>query len=194
MAAMQSFGPTIDRLGAALRAVRQTYRHEPGESQTALGVKCLQVVIAELAAEGLAQEDLQPLADLEAHLGRLQAQGKDERTAERRKGRPPSDVLLARLAAVIDLLIKAGYDEEDAAQIVMRRLMAAGVPPPQQGGDARGWKRLLSWRADLGHGVASEAAKQEHRDFTQELESIPAGERVKRVLDEKLWDRRRKAP
>jgi hypothetical protein len=74
----------------------------------------------------------------------------------------------------------------------MRRLMVAGVPPPQQGGDARGWKRLLEWRAELLRGVASEEAKQEYQDFTRELEAIPAAERLSRVLGDRLWDRRRK--
>jgi hypothetical protein len=98
--------------------------------------------------------------------------------------------MLARVAAVIDLLVKAGYDEERAAQLIMRKLMAAGVAAPA-GGDARGWKRLLFWRADLSFGLASAEAKEEYRDFTRELETIPPGDRVRRVLAEQLWDRRR---
>jgi hypothetical protein len=101
-------------------------------------------------------------------------------------------VFLARVAAVIDLLIKSGSDEEDAAQLIMRRLVASGVPPPRQGGDARGWKRLLEWRTDLGHGLAPEEAIEEYRRFTKELEAIPAQERLSRVLSDRLWDRRRK--
>ena len=100
--------------------------------------------------------------------------------------------MLARGAALIDLLIKAGHDESEAAQIVMRRLVAAGVPPPQKGGDARGWKRLLEWRNELSHGLVSDEAQLEYRDFTSEVDAIPANERVRRVLDEQLWDRRRK--
>jgi hypothetical protein len=101
--------------------------------------------------------------------------------------------LLARASAVIDLLIKAGHDESEAAQMVMRRLMAVGIPPPEKGGDARGWKRLLEWRIDLGHGLVSQHAQDEYRDFSREIDAIPAHERVKRVLDAQLWDRRRKA-
>jgi hypothetical protein len=93
---------------------------------------------------------------------------------------------------VIDLLIKAGNDESEAAQIVMRRLVAAGVPPPQQGGDARGWRRLLEWRNEISQGFGSQEAQLEYQDFTREIEAIPANERVKRVLDEQLWDRRGK--
>jgi hypothetical protein len=120
------------------------------------------------------------------------AQAQGEGVANRRKRRPPSDALLARGAAVIDLLIKAGSDEGEAAQIVMRRLMTAGVPPPQQGGDARGWKRMLEWRTALIQGIASNEAQLEYQDFTREIDAIPANERVRRVLDDQLWDRRRK--
>jgi hypothetical protein len=138
-------------------------------------------------------EDLQPLSDLEARVRRFMAQTQGPSVANRRKQRPPSDLLLARGAAVIDLLVKAGADEGEAAQSVMRRLMAAGVPPPTKGGDARGWKRLLEWRTSLGHGLVSSEAQQEYRDFTREIDAIPAEERVKAVLDEQLWDRRRKS-
>jgi hypothetical protein len=40
--------------------------------------------------------------------------------------------------------------------------------------------------------LVSDEAKTEYPAFTRELETIPAKERVKRVLDEQLWDRRRK--
>lgn len=189
---MQTISPSVDRIGAALKALRQTHGHGgQTEDKTALGAKCLHVIITQLAEEGVPQEDLQPLIDLEASLRQLMARGQGESIANRRKWRPPSESLLARGAAVIDLLIKAGHDESEASQIVMRRLVAAGVPPPQQGGDARGWKRLLEWRAELSHGLVSDEAQLEYRDFTREIDAIPANERVRRVLDERLWDRRR---
>lgn len=158
----------------------------------ALGAKCLHVLIAQLAEEGVPRQELQPLVDLEAFLRELKEQSVSKSAANRRKGRPPSELLLARASAVIDLLIKAGHDENKAAQAVMRLLVAGGVPPPQQGGDARGWRRLLEWRTDLQHGLVSAEAQHEYQDFTRELDAIPAGERVKRVVDEQLWDRRRR--
>jgi len=54
--------------------------------------------------------------------------------------------LLARAAVLIDLLVRSGQDESEAAQSVMRRLMAAGVPAPARGGDSRGWRGLLEFR------------------------------------------------
>ncbi|MEZ5829514.1 MAG: hypothetical protein R3D01_14560 [Hyphomicrobiales bacterium] len=197
---METLSPSADRIGAALRALRMT--HTPGAGDAAaLGAKCLRAVIAELAADGVSQDDLKPLVDLEAHLGGVMEQGQDqpathEQVADpsrnRRRGTSPSFALLARVAAVIDLLVKAGYDENEAAQTVMRRMVIAGVPPPQRGGDARGWRRLLEWRNSLLQGVGPEEAKLEYQAFSREIEDIPANERVKRVLDDRLWDRRRK--
>lgn len=191
---MQALSPSVDRIGAALKALRQTHGHDAqSDDKLALGAKCLHAITVQLAEEGLPSEDLQPLIDLEASLRQMIAPTQTESVANRRKRLPPSESLLARASAVIDLLIKAGSDEAEAAQIFMRRLMTAGIPPPQKGGDARGWRRLLEWRTDLGNGFVSEEARQEYLNFAREIEAIPANERVRRVLDERLWDRRRKS-
>ena len=153
------------------------------EDKLTLGLKCLHAVTAQLAEEGLSKEDLKPLLDLEARLRQMLTPLHSETVSNRRKRRPPSEALLARVSALIDLLIKAGSDEAEAAQIMMRRLVAAGIPPPKQGGDARGWKRLLEWRTDLGNGLVSEKAQQEYLDFTRKIEAIPAPERVQRALE-----------
>jgi hypothetical protein len=193
MTAIQTLSPSVDRLGAALKALRQAYAGGPDTGdKSALGAKCLHVLIAQLAQEGVPQEDLQPLVDLETSIEALKSQTHGQGSANRRKRKPPSDILLARLSVVIDLLVKAGYDDAEAAQLLTRRMLAAGVPPPQQGGDARGWRRLLEWRENLSHGIGSADAKDEYRDFTRDIEGIPATERLSRVLDEQLWDRRRK--
>ena len=191
---MPTVSPSIDRIGTALKALRRAHAQD-SEGKLALGTKCLHAVIAQLTEEGVPAEDLQPLTDLETYLQKLKAEGRPpaaQTAANRRRGRPPSDTLLARASAVIDLLIKGGYDESKAAQTVMRLLMAAGVPAPLKGGDARGWRRLLEWRADLAYGMVSPEARAEYEDFTREIEAIPAQDRVKRVLDDQLWDRRRK--
>jgi hypothetical protein len=191
---MQTLSPSVDRLGVALRALRQAYAGGLDRAdKTTLGTKCLHVLIAQLTQEGLAQEDVQPLVDLEKSIEILKARAQGQSTPSRRRRKPPSDTLLARLAAVIDLLVKGGYDEAEAAQLITLGMLTVGVPLPQQGSDARGWKRLLAWRANLSHGVGSRAAKDEYRDFTRDIEAIPTNERLKRVLDEQLWDRRRKS-
>ena len=181
----------MDRISAALRALRSA--HATGdEDETALGLKCLHAVVGQLAEEGLTAEDLKPLADLDALLRERGGKAAGAKQPEKRKGQAPSEVFLARVAALVDLLVKAGAEEGEAAQIVMRWLLAAGVPAPAQGADARGWKRLLAWRQRLSHGFVSDEAKHEYLEFTRQLDAIPASERVRRVLDERLWDRRYK--
>lgn len=190
---MPTTGLDLDRLAAALRAVRDTHEEQPHRpNKIALGGKCLKVLIAQLAEGGLQQEDLQPLIDLESEIRHRLTHGQNLGETNRRRGAHPSDALLARVAAVIDLLVKAGYDEAEAAQLLMRKLIVAGVSAPRAGGDARGWRRLLEWRASVSQGFGSDEAQAEYKHFTKLLEAIPANERVKRVLDGQLWDRRRK--
>jgi hypothetical protein len=69
---MEARSPSADRIGAALRALRRIHADEPGD-MAALGLKCLQAVVAELAADGVAPEDLQPLADLQGRLARRES-------------------------------------------------------------------------------------------------------------------------
>jgi hypothetical protein len=187
---MQTLSLNLDRLGAALKALRQTHDPDP-ENKIGLGVNCLAVLIHQLAQDGLAQEDLQPLIDLEACLQNRRTTERRETVPNRRRGGAPSEAVLARIAAVIDVLVKAGHEEAEAAQMLMRRMLGAGISAPLQGGDARGWKRLLAWRADVKGGVGSAEARDEYQAFTRQLEGIPPAERLKRVVEEQFWDRRR---
>jgi len=108
---------------------------------------------------------------------------------ERRKSAPPSDALLARISAIVDLLIRSGLSEEGAAQLMINRMLASGVDLPQKG-SAR-WRDLLAWRAELHRGAAWGDVLGEYQRFTALIEVIPPHERVERVLQEALWDRRR---
>jgi hypothetical protein len=117
--------------------------------------------------------------------------------SERRKGQRPSDVLLARVCAVIDLLVESGLSEEAATQAMARRMLAAGVSAPKQGGMqaagsvcCSGWQRLLQWRSHLSDGGASEEVMCAYRSFADELDKLPVEDRLQRVLDDRLWNRR----
>jgi len=211
---MEANSAASERIGAALRALRQTHPRAADDA-VGLSVKCLHAVIAELAANGVSSEDLQPLADLEGHVDRIDRRKVTEQAADpvpslalnheasetssplesprdKRRGAPPSATLLARASVLIDLLVRSGRDEPEAAQTVMRQLMAAGVPAPAQGGDSRGWRRLLEFRNALLLGLGPEDARHEYRSFAHDLEAIPPAERVSRLLDDRLWDRRRR--
>ena len=200
---MEMDSPASRRISAALKALRQTHSPEAGDA-VGLAVKCLHAVIGELAANGVSSEDLQPLADLEGFANRRKTpdtapnevasltQSQPQTPREQRRASPPSATLLARASVLIDLLVKAGQDEPEAAQTAMRQLLAVGVPPPAQGGDSRGWRRLLEFRNTLLQGGGHEDAQYEYRTFARELDAIAPAERVSRVLEERIWDRRRR--
>ncbi len=104
---------------------------------------------------------------------------------------PPSDVLLARICAVIDLLVTSGLSEEGAAQVMTRRMIGGGVSAPKKGTARIGWKRLLAWKAEFQDGLRPLDAIDEYRSFAAQIEKIPAQERVERVSEDELWNRRR---
>jgi hypothetical protein len=111
---------------------------------------------------------------------------------ERRAGAPPSDALLARISAVIDLLVDSGLSEEGAARFMIDRMISGGVFVPKVG-PAR-WKDLLAWRSDLRNGTAWEDVIREHKDFAALIKAIPPQERIDRVLQDEMWDRRQTRP
>ena len=198
---MDQVSPSANRISTALRALRQVYA-DSATDKAVLGLKCLQAVMTELAADGVPAEDLKPLAELETLIGTplavspqphpaTAAQGLSGHARDRRRKVPPSTTLLARTAAVIDLLVKDGKGEEGAAQTLMRHLLLAGVPAPTQGGDSRGWRRLLEFRNTLVQGGGTEEARVEYTAFRSELEDIPVAQRVDAALTDRLWDRRR---
>lgn len=111
---------------------------------------------------------------------------------ERREGAPPSDALLARVSAVVDLLVDSGLSEEGAARLMIDRIVSAGVFVPKT--ESARWKDLLAWRTDLRNGAAWEDVIREYEEFIALIDAIPPHERVDRVLQDELWDRRRARP
>ena len=109
------------------------------------------------------------------------------RARERRKTLPPSDALLARVCAVIDLLIDLGLSEEVATQTMLQRMLEAGVPL-----DPEICRRSIEdWRAAFRNGAANEDARREYQNILAAIELLPPNERLERVLGNELWDRRR---
>src|SRR5205085_12375897 len=54
--------------------------------------------------------------------------------------------------AEITVLTNITTDDKQAAQLLARKLITKGYARPRQGGDTRGWKRLLWWRDQLERG------------------------------------------
>jgi two-component system cell cycle response regulator len=110
---------------------------------------------------------------------------------ERRRGLAACDGLLARVCAVVDLLVASGLTEEIAAQTLAQRMVSAGIPFP---GNARceGWgDYILAWRAAFRDGVTSDRALEEYCNVVAAIDSIPPQDRVDCVLENDLWNRRR---
>lgn len=197
---MDHASPSASRISTALRALRAVYADSRAD-KAVLGLKCLQAVMAELAAEGVPADDLKPLADLERLIGGPDAaraaaepvRGFEPQDRDRRRKAPPSNTLLARAAVLIDLLVKDGQGEEAASQTVMRHMLLSGVPAPTQGGDARGWRRLQEFRNTLLQGSGPEDARIEYEAFSREIHTIPPARRVETALTGRSWDRRHQA-
>ena len=132
------------------------------------------------------------LALIVGHIGRqLNTVFKTVFTAERRRRRAPSDQILARSCAVIDLLIRSGYSDAQAIHAVTNRMLALDISPScGKGADVTGWRRLKQWRANLLEGVASEAAQAEYYLLARQLK----GQFAREVLEKGLWDRRAPLP
>ena len=109
------------------------------------------------------------------------------RIRERRRTLPPSDALLARVCAVIDLLIDSGLSEEIAAQTMLQRMQEAGVAVDP--GNCQ--RSIAHWRTAFQNGTATEDARREYQKVLAAIESLPPNERMERVLGNELWNRRR---
>lgn len=146
-----------------------------------------------LRRHGVQDRELTPLIDLQEALefGVGVEDQKYEDVLDARTGNAaPSDAILARACAVLDLLVKEGKTEDAAAQIVTRKLIMAGVNPPDTGGDSRGWMRLVLWRHRLREGAVIPGVTAEYERFRDAVAEIPTRDRLNRVLTERLWDRR----
>lgn len=110
-----------------------------------------------------------PLLDVANHLSRTTGPAGTEPLDERE-----IDFIHAFAAAEISYLVFTGTDEAAAAQKTARRLISDTVPMPQDGGDPRGWVRLLKWRESLKQKRYPEAL---HATYEARLEELKRNHR-----------------
>jgi diguanylate cyclase (GGDEF)-like protein len=110
---------------------------------------------------------------------------------DRRDGSATSQELLARICAVVDLLIASGQNEEHATHIVAQKMLTAGVAAPRNSEGGNWWQAIHAWRAAARNEVATTDALREYQNVVSAIESIPPLERVKCALENELWNRRR---
>ena len=101
--------------------------------------------------------------------------------ADERDHRP----IYAVAAAYIDALA-AVSDESAAAQTLARKLIALGYDLPKQGGDTRGWKRLLLWRDNLARGLMPADMRETYQRALTFARKHPSAVDVKAALDHAL--------
>jgi hypothetical protein len=85
-------------------------------------------------------------------------------------------------AAFIDVLALT-CDEAAAAQTLALRLVAVGYELPRQGGDTRGWKRLLLWRDQLVRGHMPPEMRDIYERALKFARKAPSALDVKGALD-----------
>jgi hypothetical protein len=90
--------------------------------------------------------------------------------------------IYAVAAAYIDVLA-AVSDESAAAQTLARKLIALGYELPKQGGDTRGWKRLLLWRDQLARGLMPPDLREVYERAAKFARKNPTAVDVKAALD-----------
>ena len=91
--------------------------------------------------------------------------------------------IYAVAAAYIDVLSTVS-DESAAAQTLARKLIALGYELPKQGGDTRGWKRLLLWRDNLARGLIPADLREVYERAVKFARKHPNAVDVKAALDE----------
>ncbi|HEV2954759.1 MAG TPA: hypothetical protein VGX95_01455 [Xanthobacteraceae bacterium] len=135
---------------------------------------CLARVKQTLEAAGHAA-DATTLGELVAFLHSPQAA---KALADERDHRP----IYAVAAAYVEVLT-AVSDESAAAQTLARKLIALGYDLPKQGGDTRGWKRLLLWRDNLARGLTPADLRETYERALKFARKHPTTVDLKAALD-----------
>jgi hypothetical protein len=135
---------------------------------------CLARVRHNLEASGNAA-DAETIGDL---MGFLASREAAKALVDERDHQP----IYAVSAAFIDMLAITS-DEAAAAQTLARKLVALGYELPKQGGDTRGWKRLLLWRDQLVRGHQPAELRDIYERALKFARKAPTGLDVKAALD-----------
>jgi hypothetical protein len=148
----------------------------PGEGDDRLSLfqSCLARIKQTLEDSGNGA-DAETIGEL---LGVLHSPDAAKALADERDQRP----IYAVSAAYIDVLAITS-DESAAAQTLARKLVALGYELPKQGGDTRGWKRLLLWRDHLARGLKPADLREVYERALKFARKNPTAVDVKAALD-----------
>lgn len=131
-----------------------------------------------------------PLLDV---IEQLDASGRAPQQVERRHGEAEcSDELLAKVSAVIDVLVSSGYSTDHASQLVTRQMIARNIQLPA-GGDARAWRNIQAFRHKLINSKHEGVLWRVYTNFKAELPQLYGSRLAEAAAREAVWDRRSKA-
>ncbi len=135
---------TLDKI----EATAALYAAAPETEKRTIALEYLALLGHLLIDQNRSDRLLFPLLDVIEDLESGRERGfEDDPDEDRRQGAmEASPQVLARICAVIDLLIAAGFSQEHAAQILTRQMLSKNLKLPATSGDPRGWRRVQLWR------------------------------------------------
>lgn len=175
---------------AALQKLSASYATATLNQRREMAVEYL-FEVADLLVEMHGSEDvLAPLLDIIPYV--VDPKG-SARFEERRKsgGTGPSDAMMARVSACLDVLIEQGHTPEKAAQNMTRQIVREGAALPDDGNDIRAWKRLLYWRERLISLKKPPRAVPQFQEFKARLLAMPRRQMLDALNDGAIWNERK---
>lgn len=172
-----------------IEAMATALSHAKDAAKTALQRQYLELIGHFLSDQGRGGQLSFPLLDLIEQLERA-TEAQAPQQPERRNGiAESSDELLAKVSAVVDVLISVGYSSDHACQIVTRQMIARNVQIPP-GGDARAWRNIQAWRHKLINSKREGAIWRTYAAFKDELPKLYGTRLGEAAGREAIWDRR----
>ncbi|MEQ1576314.1 MAG: hypothetical protein ABL894_01560 [Hyphomicrobium sp.] len=179
---------TLDKL----EAVAAACLHASDDAKKALYLEYLALAGELILEQYRGTAILSPLLDIHDHLDDLYyRQPSGYQSEDRRKDlQAANPQVMARVCAVIDILVAAGFSPDHAAQTVTRQLMTRKLMLPEEGGDSRGWKRVQIWRHRLTTLGRAHPQFEASQSFKNELIAAYGAGVANKALTQALWDRR----
>jgi hypothetical protein len=162
------------------------------DAKNELRLEYLALIGEFLLEQGRGTAVLAPLLDIHEALEEVYRRQRGQKTeSERRQSMQiASPWVMARVCAVIDILMASGVSADHAAQAVSRQLMASKLSLPEEGGDSRGWKRVQIWHHRLTTIGRAHPQFEAAQRFKDELFGKHGATTAALALNHPLWDRR----
>lgn len=178
--------PALTARYQRIARLAEVYAAAPVDKRQDVALAYLYELAETLALEHDSEAIVWPLLDIIPYL----ADSTESPFFKERRGLTsvPSDAVLGRAAFAIDVWQTMGHTAEQAAQAVARQMINARAGLPAEGGDVRGWKRLLIWRERLVALKRPPEGWKSYQAATHEAEAMDRTEVVRRAQDATLWD------